>query len=166
MLPLKHYGLIFCFFLGLFSSEIVRADNIVKGVLDKSKESIGKYRQTLHSWDSLIRGFRRGHNFGLSGCSVRTTWSSEAFQGGMDTTEGCVNFSYGYHVKLFRMLGYSLGAETEFSMLGRKDAEVLVSQPTIFQLPGITGGIIFYFSPGFRILLKSTYTLERIENLH
>ena len=41
------------------------------------------------------------------------------------------------------MLGYSLGAETEFSMLGSKDEGVLVSQPKIFQLPGITGGIIF-----------------------
>lgn len=165
MLPLKHYGIILAMIFALFTNQEALADNIVTDVYDKSKKAIEEYRVRLHSWDSLIRGYRRGHNYSLSACTSNTTWKSSIFAEDLDTMEGCINFSYGYHVKLYNIFGYMLGTNAEYSIVSEQEDDPIVSDPTVYQLPGVTGGLIFYFSPGFRVLLQSTYTLQRIEQL-
>ena len=87
MLPLKHYGIILTIIFTVISSQESFADNIVTDVYDKSKKAIEEYRVKLHSWDSLIRGYRRGHNYSLSACSLNTTWKSSIFDEDLDTMD-------------------------------------------------------------------------------
>ena len=165
MLPLKHYGIILGLLLTALRADLVLAESLVTKVFDKSKEAIQDYRASLHQWDALIRGYRRGHNYSLYGCSTSTNWESSIFEADLNTSEGCVGLSYGYHVKVYRIFGYMLGTSAEYNILREDDDDPITSDPLIYQLPGVTGGLLFYFSTGFRLMLNATYTLERIERL-
>ena len=165
MLPLRQYVLLLFFLVLLSKSGLGKAGSSVDKVYNKATKTIEQYRKDVVDWDLLIQGFRRGHNFSLSLCSQWTDWESSFFSSSSSSSESCINSSYSYHVHSFGFLGYAFGADAGYSILRSYDQEKFLSEFEVYRLPGISAGIVFYFSSAFRALMKSTYSLERVENL-
>ncbi|MBF0440902.1 MAG: hypothetical protein HQK54_03270 [Oligoflexales bacterium] len=130
-----------------------------------------KYRSSRHEWDRSVRGFRRDHNFSISAGKSSGSWRmrygpSDGSTRTISNRSRFGKFQYSFHIEIYKGLGYYLGSslvssysEKQFS----KDEDVYYSRS--FSLPGMVIGVVYNFSPLFRISFGIDGYLERVEKL-
>jgi hypothetical protein len=152
----------FCAFSVLLGQPDPRLPTDVPGtqndkVLDKLDKETG-----LHEWHRFVRGFRKGHHFGLSLGVARPRWQLGEFSGLEDykTTAAIVKFRYSYHFRLSYAFGVFLGSSVGIHQeLEDEDNDYRADLGA--EVPGIWGGLIYNLHPEWRFFLGLERYLSR-----
>lgn len=116
----------------------------------------------------LFKTNKWDHNFALVFGMARGTWVIDEMgpiEGKeFDTRAFFTKFQYSFHLPLYGDLGYVIGSSVGFYW-DRSLDESGFKQSTSIHLPGIHFGLVYNFSPFFRIQGGVETYLERVDNL-
>ncbi len=131
---------------------------------DKNDANLDKVdaESGLHDWHRFVRGFRKGHHFGVTGGISQPDWDLTEFEG-LETyrdTAFILKLRYSYHFRLSYafgvFLGTSLGVHSQL-----KNSERPYRADLGVDLPGIWGGIIYNIRPEWRFFMGVERYLSR-----
>lgn len=164
-----------CLMLGFFGG----AQVFGQGSLDIAEElkksidllplgDITSFRKNVSEWDTVIRGFRREHNFSVTGGLSQSRWRIGKVEPSFNDERArgyYYRLQYHYHIKIVDSFGYYLGSS--FTALPyeffRNDEKYSVERS--FSIPGLSLGLVWDFSSVFRGLVGFEGQLQRIEHL-
>lgn len=117
-----------------------------------------------HKWDKAVRGFRKGHNFGLLGSYRRTAFQ---LSGGGPKKEVsrrlfAGQLRYAYHIQSDRSVGYFLGSTLGYIEPQSSGPEGLEYQ-RYMEFPSLMIGGVFNGSSYFRLHTYFEGFLTRLE---
>jgi hypothetical protein len=117
----------------------------------------------LHDWERSVRGFRRDHNFAMTGGLSRNIWSyqNDGKTVQVNTDSPFVQFDYGFHLQLYRALGYYLGSAASF----HNGEDGKISTFRSYSFPGLKLGLVLNPHPLLRLSAGMALNLGRIERL-
>jgi hypothetical protein len=128
---------------------------------------IQEIRYELRKWDQSVRGFRREHSMAVSAGPSSGKWHFKRFGSTVNKkyqSSGIFSkVQYSYHIPLHRSFGYLLG--TSMGYIFEDNSDSGIDAANALMLPGLLLGLVYNFSPGFRIVSGADYYLERWSNL-
>lgn len=131
------------------------------------QESMEGFDAQLHQWERYVQEFRRDHNFSLFVGRTEGTWMVSDFGGlkGQEyaMTGVAVKIQYGFHIPLWLGLGYFLGSSVGYYFESIRSNSFKPAHS--LHLPGLLIGLVYDFSPSFRVLLGIDTYLERLDGI-
>jgi hypothetical protein len=130
--------------------------------LDQLKE----FRQRMHQWDRVVRGFRRAHHFAFEAGWDQGLWTGhvkskeQGFE--MQTTLPSFQVEYSFHLPLYRSLGYYVGSRSRVFYWEQSQSQEFDSA-RLYGLPSAAAGLIWNLTPAFRLGGGVDAALLRIE---
>jgi len=130
-------------------------------------EPVARTYQQVHPWERYTQGFRKEHNVAVTTGSARGVWKIKRFSTIQDKeipSEALwLKFQYSFHLPLWQGFGYLLGSSA--GVLYEQDTKEGLKPGLAWHLPGLLVGVVYNYSPSFRVVLAEEIFLERMENL-
>ncbi len=133
---------------------------------------VDEFRRELHEWDRSVRGFRTGHNFFGAFGFAYGTWQINgsltrpegpySYDRRIETSADVWSAQYSFHLPISGGFGYYLGSSAGVILNEDSKTKDLVIDRTL-NLPGISLGLIYNFSPAFRFFGGLDWQLVRYE---
>jgi hypothetical protein len=116
-------------------------------------------------WQDEVYHFRSSHQFSMSGGPFSSTWEVENFNS-IDERQtirkvgGFANFRYSFHIHLIQDIGYYVGSAFGFE-LEQSQSQEKIQYTNKYSLPGISLGLVYNYSPKYRLIAGTDIQLER-----
>lgn len=121
------------------------------------------YSNVFHKWDKSVRGFRKGHNFGLllGYASISFSHESKDLES-YNLKTGVIRGRYAYHILTNKNVGYFLGTTAGFFAPRMPEKQNLTFDKYI-EFPSLLFGGVFNPTSVFRIDTYLEGYLSRLE---
>lgn len=122
-------------------------------------------RHELHQWERHVRGFRREHNFAVSSGVTSGVWQVKRLgsiteERSFDASGIYGRFQYSFHLPIWGGFGYMLGSSFGYHYESA-DRRRPFQPVDAIGFPGVLAGLIYNFSPVFRLGSAIDASLER-----
>lgn len=120
-----------------------------------------------HKWDKAVRGFRKGHNFGLLGAYRRTAFQLSGGGTRREVSRQLLvgQLRYAYHIQSDRSVGYFLGSTLGYVEPQSRGPQRLEYQ-RYMEFPSLMIGGVFNGSSYFRLHTYFEGFLTRLEGFN